>query len=378
MRVLHVVPSLDPASGGPSRSVPDLCVAQSRAGVDVALLSFSDPPITLAGVDAHLVRPMYGTRQGVTPAFARALTREMAKADLVHLHSLWNPPITIAARAARRARQPFVLSPRGMLQDVSRSRKPVLKRLASPMVRAMVSGAAGLHFLTEAELQGSRSFSLGPSAVVVIPNGVDPDLRDDVKVGAFRAKHPEAGDRAIILFLGRLHWSKGLDLQLDAVSIIARSRDDIVWMLVGPDEGEWRELSKEISARGLTDRVTWVGPVSRQESLEALSDSAVVLLTSRHEAHSMAMNEALAMGARLIITETVGFPTLAAIGAARITPSDPERIAVAIQETLEDETLTNEAARRFAREHLAWSVVAEEMIGFYEALLARHMPAGGR
>ena len=52
-----------------------------------------------------------------------------------------------------------------------------------------------------------------------------------------------------LLFLGRLHWSKGLELQADAFAILASEFPDLVWVLVGPDGGEWPALSERIRPR---------------------------------------------------------------------------------------------------------------------------------
>ncbi|MGB8739744.1 MAG: glycosyltransferase, partial [Xanthobacteraceae bacterium] len=49
------------------------------------------------------------------PTLGRALENEIGKYDIVHLHSVFLWPTWAAARAARKAGVPYVLSPRGML-----------------------------------------------------------------------------------------------------------------------------------------------------------------------------------------------------------------------------------------------------------------------
>jgi sugar/nucleoside kinase (ribokinase family) len=51
----------------------------------------------------------------LAPALGRALHHEIGKLDIVHLHSAFLWPTWAAARAARNAGVPYVLSPRGML-----------------------------------------------------------------------------------------------------------------------------------------------------------------------------------------------------------------------------------------------------------------------
>jgi glycosyltransferase involved in cell wall biosynthesis len=49
------------------------------------------------------------------PSMSRALASALAEFDLLHLHSVFLWPTWAAARLARRARCPHVISPRGML-----------------------------------------------------------------------------------------------------------------------------------------------------------------------------------------------------------------------------------------------------------------------
>lgn len=371
MQVVHVVPSLDPASGGPARSVPALCAAEAAAGADVSLVTFGpssrDRRSTYRTIS---VAPLPGTRQGLTPAFGRAIGAAVEAADVVHLHSLWNPPVAFAAWSARRAGVPYVVSPRGMLQGVSLQRKRTLKRVASVLgERRTIERASGLHFLTDEELHTSVGVPDVP--VLVAPNGVaEPSGIDR---GSFKRRFPQIGDRRVLLFLGRLHWSKGLDLQRLALRKLLAGRQDVIWVLVGPDEGEWRELERQIESDGSAGHVLWTGPLEHSASLEALVDADVVLITSHHEAHSMSMNEALILGKPLILTDTVGFPAAAERGAALQVRPDAGELTETIESILDDSGLAEalgDAGRAFARAELSWPSIADRMLAFYGRVLA--------
>ncbi|HYY57624.1 MAG TPA: glycosyltransferase, partial [Pyrinomonadaceae bacterium] len=132
MRVLHVIPSLDPSTGGPARSVPALCRALRSAGVEVALYTFrqSCAPVTVSEDEPFTVRqfkPLYGSREFPSIDFYSHIRRDVYDFDLAHLHSLWNPAISVSALACRRAGVPYMLSPRGMLQRSAVGRRRRLK-----------------------------------------------------------------------------------------------------------------------------------------------------------------------------------------------------------------------------------------------------------
>lgn len=154
LKVLHVVPGLDPAAGGPSRSVLGLARAQAANGASVSLVTggtatpsageMSDPG---AGDSSNglLIRqgPILLQRYAIpAPRLMRILHRSIRTADIVHLHSLWNGVITGAAWLARRHRKPVVLSPHGMLDARNIKRRGGFKRWYLRLVdgRNLVAG----------------------------------------------------------------------------------------------------------------------------------------------------------------------------------------------------------------------------------------------
>ena len=108
MRVLHLIPSLDPATGGPARVVPDLCEALAAEGVDVTLWTFrrQGAPVTAEASGSpfpiQYFDPVAGTRELPTAAYCRRLWTAAPTYDLVHLHSLWNGVSTLSSWICRR------------------------------------------------------------------------------------------------------------------------------------------------------------------------------------------------------------------------------------------------------------------------------------
>lgn len=245
MRVLHVVPSLYAETGGPARSIPILCRALQAMGVDVTLYTFRRPGAeTTISQDTETFPiewfvPAPGSRQFPTVAFYHRLRQGIRQFDLVHLHSLWNPAISVAALACRQAGVPYLLSPRGMLQDGAFHRKQGLKTLYFWLLeRRTLAGTAVLHFFTRAETEDSYRFLSSRTSTLVIPSGIDPSSVDEVQRGRFRQSYPDLEGKRLLLCLGRLHWSKGLALQAQALALLVKDFPDLVWVLVGPDEGE--------------------------------------------------------------------------------------------------------------------------------------------
>ncbi|HEY8171760.1 MAG TPA: glycosyltransferase, partial [Dehalococcoidia bacterium] len=157
LRVVHVCAYFAPAFvyGGPPRSILGLCAAQQRAGLDVRVVTTTANGNDELPADADGrydgVRVQYCARGWPRSAFRApalgAVVRTLLKsADVVHLHGLWNAAIWAAAAEARRARRPYVLSPRGMLSPAALAHDAWRKRVAYlAFDRAVIRGAAMFH-----------------------------------------------------------------------------------------------------------------------------------------------------------------------------------------------------------------------------------------
>jgi glycosyltransferase involved in cell wall biosynthesis len=367
MRILHIIPSLLPESGGPSRAVPELCRALGETGIQVTLFS------THARGHKLSVEPSAEPYEIVLfPAKNGSLTgaRQIGKAikdrvsdfDLIHIHSLWNLAATWAADAARDANIPYVVSPRGMLSETClRQRHYVLKHAyAWALERRTVQAAARLHFLNADEFRASRNGWFKNPRHFIAANGVKLDP-DSTKPDLFRARVPEFENRRVMLFLGRLHGIKGLDLQLQALQQLIPKHPDLIWLLIGPDGGEWRRLKSLIRQAGLEAHVKWMGPIMDDVRYSALAAADVLLQTSFYECQSMTVNEALAVGVPLVVTDSINYAEVESAGAGYVVRRDPAEVARAVESILESSdggAAMRSAGRRFAADKLAWPRIA--------------------
>jgi glycosyltransferase involved in cell wall biosynthesis len=90
------------------------------------------------------------------PALNRALESEIGKFDAVHFHSVFLWPTWAAARAARKAGVPYVLSPRGVRDLIGRRSWLAKSAWIQIIERSNVKQAAAVHLtspLEAAELQ---------------------------------------------------------------------------------------------------------------------------------------------------------------------------------------------------------------------------------
>lgn len=384
---LHVVPHLDAKFGGLSAVVPELAraVASAEPGLPsnsetrpaaAAIAAFCAPgelPGVIAGVDVTVwpTSRLAWLRDGRMRRSFEALVERSAG---VHIHGLWEGSTATAVRAARRMGRPYVISAHGMLEPWALRNKRWKKEVyAALFERGRVQGAAALHALTEAEAEDYRRFG-ARQPVAVIPNGVTIPERTGPEL--FLAQHPDLRGKRIVLFLGRIHFKKGLDLLVEAWSRVAPAHGEARLVLAGPDfEGTRGRVERLIAERGVESSVCFTGMLRGAEKWSALAAAEAFVLPSYSEGLSVSALEAMGMGLPVVLTTHCHLPEAARAGAGWEIPSDVHALTSVLKQLLQNRVAENRAmganGQRLVRERFTWNVVGAAMRELYGSLAAR-------
>ena len=358
MLIVHAIASLDPAAGGPPRTSSGLASAQAALGHEVHMVAYRGPSGERVGAETgpadersasagriiihELPAPDAGER--LFARAARVLFRDLLpRADVLHLHGIWESILRTGAAEARRLGKPYVVAPHGMLDPWSLAQRRWKKRLALAMgYRSMLDGAAFLHGLNADEASLLAPLRLR-SPTRVIPNGVEAEVFERLPAkGTFHQMHPELAGAPYGRFLSRLHYKKGLDYLAHAFELLAGKLMDLRLVVAGPDDGARGDFEARIARAGLAGRTHVVGPTYGAAKLAALVDAAAFCLPSRQEGLSVAILEAMACGAPVVASESCHFPEVAEAGAGLVVPLDVQAVADALLRVLSD---AGEAAR---------------------------------
>ena len=319
--VLHVVPSLDPRHGGPSRTVPALAAAQLAAGAYVQLVTVGPvPPGFVArfpGLPVHAfpARPgPLGSALACATGLESFLRRTPARA--LHAHGVWQRPLHYATLAAAHQRVPLIIAPRGMLEPWARAHHAWKKRLAAAFVhRGAFAAAAGWHATSQQEADNLRPITRAP--VCVAPNGVAaPDPADAAPArAAWLAAYPNLHDTRVALFYGRLHPKK----RVAELIALWRARPRPGWTLLVAGIPDGLTLA-ELSALAAPGPAASVSPVIVADGRPLPAPyplAELFLLPSHSENFGQAVAEALAAGLPALVTDTLPWRELDAVGAGR-------------------------------------------------------------
>lgn len=390
MRILQVIPSYLPARryGGPIFATHALCRALVKAGCEVTVYTSNvdgagesdvpvNTPVDIDGVKVWYFRSPFLRRLVYVPAMARKLDRDCPGFDVLHLHSVYLWPTWAAARAARRYRKPYIISPRGMLvQDVISRKNPLLKTVWISLIeRRNLKSAAGIHVTSAVEASELQKFGFTLPKIYKVPNGVDAEGAGEEDVRELPSHVSDLFRRGcpIILCLGRINWKKGLDRLISAMT---RVRDAML-LIVGNDEEGYTATLTEIAMRqGVSDRVMFSGPVYGHAKAKLYQQAKALVLPSYSENFGNVVLEAMYEGCPVVVTPEVGAASIVeSVGGGLVTSGDPEALASTITRLLSDDILRTNMGRdgrEAMMSNYSWATIAARILQIYREIIVHY------
>lgn len=363
-------------------STLSLCKALLRMGVGVEVFTTTangaiDLPAS-RGMDVYEGVPVRYFPRAFPKKFfraeglAEAIARGVDGYDLIHTHGLWNLPAWASYPPARRAGVPYVISPEGMLDSGSLAHKPWRKRIAYLMTeRRNLAGAAFLHATSAAEGQTLKDHGFD-SNVVVLRKGVDFWRGNLPPRGVFRRRFGLDDNSKLILFLGRIHPVKRLDILADVLAQALEAVPNARLVIAGPDEcGHRKELEPAFSR--VSSAVYWIGEVSQTDKWALLNDVDVLVMCSDSESFGNSIIEAMAAGTPVVVTRTCPWPEIETARCGFWVAQESREIADAVIHILRhpaEAEAMGECGKALARASYNWDSIAREMADHYAAAIA--------
>ena len=381
MRVLHVLPSLSPEWGGPVTVVAGLARAIKAKGVQFTVFAAQGRRVGIGampidGVETQLFPTGSLSRfwTGHAPAMVEALKRAVNDHDIIHIHELWHFPHYAAYGVARQARKPYVVTIHGQMDPWARRQKSLRKTIYMRAIqRRILQQASSLHAITIDEAQQLRDQGL-TVPVAVIPNGISAEFFDPPRTRAgFLSRAPGLDGKRMILFLGRIHSKKGLDILAEAFGNVARLRDDVRLVIAGPDEGGYRsQVEAMLRSASALDKAVFTGMLTGNDKLAAFSAADIFVLPSHSEVLGVATLEAMACGLPVVISHQCQFPEVADAGAGLIIDTDSKQLAsslIRLLDSPEERREMGRQGRQLVQERYTWERVADQMSQLYVDVL---------
>lgn len=168
----------------------------------------------------------------------------------------------------------------------------------------LLMDAARVIALNRVEAEQYKRMGVPEEKIAIIPNGID--LSEYAQLppkGSFKKKHGIDEEEKIVLYLGRIHRIKGIDILVKAFADVVEKLDGVWLVVVGPDDGYLSQLKALTKALKIENNVLITGPLYDRDKLEAYVDANVYVLPSRYEIWGITVLEAIACGTPVILTE---------------------------------------------------------------------------
>jgi glycosyltransferase involved in cell wall biosynthesis len=379
---LNVVTHLDPKYGGLSAVVPALAASIAQAGrysatvTGFCINSEQYQPVASRVEIAHM--PLGRINWWLQAGTRHAFQRSIEGAAGVHIHGLWEHSSAAAAHKARGAKKPYIISAHGMLEHWALAHKRIKKLIYAALVeRSNLQAASCLHALTEMEAQDYRRFGLR-NPIAVIPNGVEVPAQLSSK--AFLDRYPELLGKRLILFLGRIHYKKGVHILARAWSQIAMRWPEARLVFAGPDSQDTQcALEQQIDSLGITNRVKFTGMLNAEQKWSALAAADAFVLPSYSEGLSVSVLEAMGAGRPVIVTRECNLPAVSEHGCGWVIEADAGALESTLHELLRSPArclvAMGDNGRLLVKQRYAWPVIGRQVSELYEWLNGGGMPS---
>jgi glycosyltransferase involved in cell wall biosynthesis len=325
MKILHVIASMDPKTGGTCQLIRNLAAWFDENGHVMEVVCLDAADSSFLSQDKFPIHALGQSRSqwSYHPALLSWLTENLPRFDAAILNGLWQYPGYALMKATRSpGMPPYFIFPHGMLdpwfqRNPERRVKAIRNWFYWKIIEERVVHAAeGLLFTSLEEMKLAReTFTpYSPKCELNVGCGIPRPPEYDARMeAAFAEKCPAVKGKPYFLFLSRIHSKKGIDLLINAYSEFYRSQNAAAQskipklVIAGPGlETPFGQDMQKLAAQICPpDSVSWPGMLTGDAKWGALYHCEAFVLPSHQENFGIAVVEALACGRPVLISDQV-------------------------------------------------------------------------
>ena len=297
--------------------------------------------------------------------------------DIIHIHEHRQTLAIFVSCYASKNNIPYIVQAHGSVLPFFQ--KESLKNLFDKVFGFKILHNASCVFaLTEVEKEQYLKMGVDEDKIEIVPLGINlAEYKDLPSCGLFRSKFNIAEEDKLILFVGRLHEIKGLDLLIDAFNDLIQETanlngSSIKLAIVGPDDGYLSKLEEKIREYSLEENVIVTGPLYKEEKQEALVDCDLFVMPSRYESFTTSGLEAMACSKPLVLTKNNHIHDWVDGNVGIACDDDKDSLKDALQKIISDDDLAlvfGENGRKLILEKYNWDMINNQILEIYNRFL---------
>ena len=295
--------------------------------------------------------------------------RKVKDFEIIHMHGYRSLQNIVIHHYAKKYNIPYVLQAHGSVLPFFQKQR--LKNIFDLFFGySILRDASKVIASTKIEARQYKKMSVDKDKIEIVPNGIDLSEYDNLpKRGKFRKKYKIKDEEKMILYLGRIHKIKGIDLLVEAFSDLIRELKDVRLVIVGSDDGFLSMLKMQIDDLKIGDKILFTGLIPEKDKLRAYVDADVYVLPSVYETFPVTVLEACACGTPVIVTDRCGIANIVNDNnVGHVVEYNKDQLQDAIFKILTNVELRccfGEGGKKLVREKFSWDIVVEQLEQIY-------------
>ncbi len=372
-----------PVVDGPGQVIHELATRFAKQGHDVHVYCSDSDKYSrikkreevIDGVHVHRCRNWLTIANFATfwPSVIPKLLR--ADYDIIHSHVSGHSYVLFSAIVSRLKKVPHVHTTHCCWTSGFRSLggKAAAWLVYHTLLPLMFRWTDRIIAITPWEIEEIQKHGGKKEKIVVIPNGMNDIFFKKVKPNRFRGNYGIPDKAKMVLFFGRLNPTKGVDKLALAAKEMLKSRKDVHFVFLGPDEGMLGKL-KEIAGNDPNFHIL-ASIRDRKQIAEMYQSADLYCLPSYREGLPLTLFEAMASGCPVVASPVNGVP---------YEMKDPENgffvqygdingLVCAITKIIDNKKLAKKMQANNVKKakNYDWDIIAGRYMSVYKEALAR-------
>jgi len=233
------------------------------------------------------------------------IKEEIKKFNVIHLHGYRHSLNILIHYYAQKYQVPYIFQAHGSLPKWSAKR--TLKVLYDQLFGyRLFKNASKVIALGQVEFMQYRNMGLHEKKNEIIPNGIDLSGYSDLPFkGIFKEKFCIDKNEQIVLYLGRLHKSKGLEFIIKSFTKLIQKLDykGVRLVIAGSDDGFMSRAKHLVNSSGISEKVLFTDLLTEREKKSALVDANFLVYVAPQEPFGIVSLEAAASNTPVIVAQ---------------------------------------------------------------------------